>query len=330
MFAQIEASLSLLTPLCCCALVYMVHPLPLPLPLQQTVKGELMLNQTCVCTLQAAALAVVGAFTQLLPSACWGRAVGPDSQVSQPQPPPPTHPPPPAILTHTCTPHHHHGGCVTTVSWYSLRGCSQPPLGARGDLQARVSLFFVRACAFVLVVAGRCWAGLGVSANGTMGDATVFIIGQACALLFVPSSLRTPRTPLTLSSPTLPRCGHPVECLPLCACRWVCAPQLDATGHASVALYQVADAPYGHAPPVVRAWRLCACVCAPDTHVCVAGAVRQKRLCATHAHTRPPARVLTPTLVLCIVHVASSSSSSCCCRCCRCCRCCCCTCSIPS
>ena len=51
----------------------------------------------------------------------------------------------------------------------------------------------------------RCWAGIGLSANGTMGDATVFIIGQF------------------------------------------------NNGTASVGLYQVADAPYGHAPPVVRA-----------------------------------------------------------------------------
>lgn len=61
----------------------------------------------------------------------------------------------------------------------------------------------------------RCWAGIGLSANGTMGDATVFIIGQF------------------------------------------------NNGTASVGLYQVADAPYGHAPPVVGApIKLCSqCMC---------------------------------------------------------------------
>ena len=50
----------------------------------------------------------------------------------------------------------------------------------------------------------RCWAGIGLSANGTMGDASVFLIGQL------------------------------------------------SNGTASVGLYQVADDPYGPAPPVVR------------------------------------------------------------------------------
>ena len=50
-----------------------------------------------------------------------------------------------------------------------------------------------------------CWAGIGLSPDGTMANATVFVIGQ-----------------------------------------------VTADNKASVALYNVANAPYGHAPPVVR------------------------------------------------------------------------------